>query len=690
MSKKQQPAFSGQGHETLRTQVPSPTHGSPAAAASPQGKASPSSYLDPARHRRRTDFLPQGVPSEAKVQPSAAPRTSQQAWGEASAESSPTVSVSAWPSRSISADSTVDHATPERHHRVEPDSRGVPTVVPFISSPVVPPSMTDRTAYASPHHGAQQQRVAPSPHRHAHGHHGHHAQGHHMATGGHRTHMAHQHQPHHGHGRVHRALHASASAASPSSTASPSSANAMAQEAAQLRTELARQRHRFASELAAVKQENDQLRAVLQRRELADARRRESGASKAATVARVRQQTARLRADLDDVRRDVGRMSRLFQDQFVATVVASVRDMAERTTTAVDKYQTEHQERRRLHNLVQDLRGAVRVCCRIRPIVDRREGREMVAVQDDIVAVADRTEPFTFDEVFGPRTSQREVFDTLKPLITSVADGYNVCVFAFGQTGSGKTHTMLGSSADDPGLAGRTFDELFRLIDRRKDDCQVTVDVSMLEIYLDQLYDLLADDGAAASASRLRISHDDDGNVVVPGLASLSVTTPDELMHLLHLGTANRAQAATNINAHSSRSHLVLTATVTSRNRRTGLVLQGKLNLVDLAGSERVSKSGSTGVRLGEAKFINGSLSALSTVYLAVGNKAGHVPYRNSQLTYLLADSIGGKSKTLFILCASPGADDVPETTCTLRFGSRLRTVETGQVRRNATTAAGH
>lgn len=355
-------------------------------------------------------------------------------------------------------------------------------------------------------------------------------------------------------------------------------------------------------------------------------------------------------------------------------------------------YRRELTERKRLFNLVQELRGNIRVFCRARPPTKTEQSRgeaDMGAVcvsfpeEGAITVVNDRAKEKTweFDQVFGFETTQAVVYDQISPLVTSVLDGYNVTIFAYGQTGSGKTFTMMGPP-DNRGVNTRTLDELFTKSQARASEVHDTVQVSILEIYCEQIRDMLATD---AAAQRLEVRQSDRGNYV-PGLTWVPVTSMAEVLELLALADQNRSTASTNMNEHSSRSHLLLSVQVESVNVLSGQRTWGKLHLVDLAGSERISKSGAEGQALKEAQAINKSLSALGDVIMSRMQKSSHVPFRNSTLTHLLQDSLSGDSKTLMFVCLSPVMFNAEETFCSLNFAARVRTVELGRAQRNASS----
>ena len=317
-------------------------------------------------------------------------------------------------------------------------------------------------------------------------------------------------------------------------------------------------------------------------------------------------------------------------------------------------------ERKRLFNLVQELRGNIRVFCRCRPPTEKElsSADEMAGLCVDFPGegeVAMSTEKgkkktWEFDQVFNTTSSQKEIYGEVSPLVTSVLDGYNVCIFAYGQTGTGKTYTMMGPE-DDRGVNTRALEELFSLSLKRRDTITDEITVSVLEVYNEQIKDLLADD----AGDRRYVIREGPGGSYVPDLTIVSVESLGEVIELLSLADVNRSTAKTNMNEHSSRSHLILSCNVKSTNKHSGEVSKGKLHLIDLAGSERVGKSGATGQALKEAQSINKSLSALGDVIAARGSKSSHVPFRNSTLTQLLQDSLKNDSKTLMFVCISPG-----------------------------------
>ncbi|CAH9079090.1 unnamed protein product [Cuscuta europaea] len=358
---------------------------------------------------------------------------------------------------------------------------------------------------------------------------------------------------------------------------------------------------------------------------------------------------------------------------------------------AASGYHRVLEENLKLYNQVQDLKGTIRVYCRVRPFLPGQSSYMSSAIdqiEDGMITINTPSRhgkgqrSFNFNKVFGPSVTQGEVFSDTQPLIRSVLDGYNVCIFAYGQTGSGKTYTMTGPielTEQTQGVNYRALSDLFLLAEQRKDTFHYDVFVQMIEIYNEQVRDLLGSDGLN---KRLEIRRCSQG-LTVPDASVARVTSTLDVIDLMKIGQRNRSVGETALNDHSSRSHSCLTVHVHGQDLTTGTVLRGCMHLVDLAGSERVDKSQVTGDRLREAQHINKSLSALGDVISALVQKNAHVPYRNSKLTQLLQDSLGGHAKTLMFVHISPEADAVGETISTLKFAERVAGVELGAARVN-------
>ncbi|GFH13907.1 kinesin-like protein [Haematococcus lacustris] len=360
-----------------------------------------------------------------------------------------------------------------------------------------------------------------------------------------------------------------------------------------------------------------------------------------------------------------------------------------------NKWKAEWEKRKKLHNTVLELRGSIRVLCRVRPLLEKeRAGLEEGApdpvkvLSDEVMRVAGEKadKEFEFDRVFKPTEGQEQVFDEVSSLVTSVLDGYNVSIMAYGQTGSGKTYTMEGLETD-PGVNSRALKELFRLAEERAEDLKYKFSASVLEIYNEQIYDLLAG-GRDQDGDKLDVKQAPDGSMYVPGCKVEDVASLTDVAAVMRRGKQNRSTFATNMNEHSSRSHLVLSVQVTATAVAGGSTMRGKLHLIDLAGSERIGRTGAQGDRLKEAQNINKSLSALGDVIQALQQRHSHIPYRNSKLTRLLEDSLGSSSKCLMVVNVSPALENVAETKCSLEFASRARKVELGKARQHVESSA--
>ncbi|EFJ12333.1 hypothetical protein SELMODRAFT_124154 [Selaginella moellendorffii] len=355
--------------------------------------------------------------------------------------------------------------------------------------------------------------------------------------------------------------------------------------------------------------------------------------------------------------------------------VAHLESHIKGLAAAASGYQKVLLENRKLYNEVQDLKGNIRVYCRVRPLLSgdlsRRTTVEFIGENGDVMISnpkrqgKDACRTFKFNKVFSTSASQEQVFLDTQPLIRSVLDGYNVCIFAYGQTGSGKTYTMSGPSNATEDLWGvnyRALNDLFYISQSRRNVCKYDIGVQMIRNSCHQ------------------------NGLNVPNAIMLAVTSTVDVLELMKSGEKNRAIGATALNERSSRSHSVLTIHVQGKDLVTGTILRGCLHLIDLAGSERVNKSEATGDRLKEAQHINKSLSALGDVISALSQKNGHVPYRNSKLTQLLQDSLGGQAKTLMFVHINPDADSFGETMSTLKFAERVASIELGAARSNKET----
>ncbi|CAL8247128.1 unnamed protein product [Lota lota] len=374
-------------------------------------------------------------------------------------------------------------------------------------------------------------------------------------------------------------------------------------------------------------------------------------------------------------------------------ITAAIHEMSEANKDLMEKYRNEVALRRKYHEQLVELKGNIRVLCRVKPVLkeDQHEEGQAVVVTTDpnnesalSVMNKGKGRAFELDKVFHPQATQEEVFQEIGPLVTSCIDGYHVCIFAYGQTGSGKTYTMEGS-VENPGINQRALKHLFNEIEDRKDMWSYTVNVSSVEIYNEVLRDLLSKDGEKLD---IKINPDGTGHLHVPGLRVTEVKGFQHIKKILAKARRNRITFATQMNQHSSRSHALLCITVYGTDLANGSKTTGKLNLVDLAGSERVWKSGAEGERLKEAQNINRSLLALGDVIQALRGNQTHVPFRNSRLTYLLQDSLGKGNKTAMVVQVSALESNVGETLCSLKFAQKVCKVELGPAARKIESGA--
>ncbi|KAL1428657.1 hypothetical protein MTO96_003007 [Rhipicephalus appendiculatus] len=291
------------------------------------------------------------------------------------------------------------------------------------------------------------------------------------------------------------------------------------------------------------------------------------------------------------------------------------------------------------------------------------------------VRVAVRSRPLVSKE-----SSQVEVYEAcVSKLLPKVFEGFNVTILAYGQTGSGKTFTMgtccssNGARSEDAGIIPRAVQDIFRHISSHKDKIFL-VRVSFLEIYKEDVFDLFSKNSDRES---LNIREDQTGAIKITNLTELNVTTTEETIRLLEVGSASRSTASTNMNMRSSRSHAIFTLIVEQQDKSNGgAVMVAKFHLVDLAGSERAGKTKAVGERLKEGITINQGLLSLGNVISALCDGNSHVPYRNSKLTRLLQDSLGGNSHTVMIACVSPADSNLEETLNTLRYADRARKIK--------------
>ncbi|KAH9722697.1 kinesin-like protein KIN-14K [Citrus sinensis] len=343
-----------------------------------------------------------------------------------------------------------------------------------------------------------------------------------------------------------------------------------------------------------------------------------------------------LRFSSDSIKQEISKAQQSHADDLYCLGSVGVRLKA--LAGVAENYHAVLAENRRLFNEVQDLKGNIRVYCRIRPFLPGQTKKqptiEYIGENGELI-FANPSKPgkdgqrmFKFNKVFGPDATQAEVFSDTQPLIRSALDGYNVCIFAYGQT-------------------------VFWIL------AICFLDLHTLGI----------------------MSTSQPNGLAVPDASMHPVTSTEDVLELMDIGLKNRAIGATALNERSSRSHSVVTVHVRGKDLKTGIPLHGNLHLVDLAGSERVDRSEATGDRLKEAQHINKSLSALGDVIFALAQKSPHVPYRNSKLTQILQSSLGGQAKTLMFVQLNPDVNSYSESLSTLKFAERVSGVELGAAR---------
>ena len=333
---------------------------------------------------------------------------------------------------------------------------------------------------------------------------------------------------------------------------------------------------------------------------------------------------------------------------------------------------------------------SIKVVCRFRPLNEKEheiekestnEGTQLINFlsnsQLQFTSLSEsQTYNFNFDNIFPPNTTQSEIYDSsAKEIISSVLNGYNGTIFAYGQTSSGKTYTMTGEldNAEKEGIIPRMIHHVFHeILCSDNSNIEYTVKVSIIEIYMEKIKDLID-----ISKNNLQIHESKEKGVYIDNLSEYYVSNENEVYDYIKIGNQNRTVSSTNMNDTSSRSHSIVIMSIIQRNIKDNAIKTGKLYLVDLAGSEKLTKTGAEGITLEEAKMINKSLSALGMVINSLTDgKSTHIPYRNSKLTRILSESLGGNAKTCLIITCSPSSFNEAETLSTLRFGERAKKIK--------------
>ncbi|KAF7817032.1 kinesin-like protein KIN-4C [Senna tora] len=339
-----------------------------------------------------------------------------------------------------------------------------------------------------------------------------------------------------------------------------------------------------------------------------------------------------------------------------------------------------------------DSTQCVRVAVNIRPLITSElliDCTDCISVVPGEPQVQIGSHAFTYDYVYGSTTttSPSTIYDDcVAPLVDALFHGYNATVLAYGQTGSGKTYTMGTNYAGEgsvDGIIPKVMETIFKKVEAVKDSTELLIRVSFIEIFKEEVFDLLDPNSSRGEVGTtkpsvpsrvpIHIRETVNGGIALAGVTEAEVKTKEEMASYLSRGSLSRATGSTNMNSQSSRSHAIFTITIEQKNGDD--ILCAKLHLVDLAGSERAKRTGADGMRLREGIHINKGLLALGNVISALGDEkkrkeGGHVPYRDSKLTRLLQDSLGGNSKTVMIACVSPADTNAEETLNTLKYAN--------------------
>ena len=465
--------------------------------------------------------------------------------------------------------------------------------------------------------------------------------------------------------------------------AASSSGNDQAKQVMERKMKEVEKKHKKESEKA--KQESDKKISILERNEKKLKKAHEE----------LEASVAEMKKERDALKKKVGAMGAMGKEMETLKAQAAECEDAKKAAAAALKRQGELQTlykeesvlRKRYWNMMEDMKGKIRVYCRVRPLSKseiERGNHICVDFPDEVTINVEGekgTKQFVFDQCFTPSSTQEEVFEDCSSLVNSAFDGFNVCVFAYGQTGAGKSFTMLGALPELKGITPRAIDRIFQLKGDLGKKATIKCKAYMAELYNDTLVDLLytakhkKEKGMHKQPPKLDIKKDAKGMVFVKGIEIVEVNTPEEMMDLFNTGNGARHVGATKMNAVSSRSHLIFSIIIENHDHTSGKTNVGKLTLVDLAGSERVGKTGATKERLREAQSINQSLSALGDVISSLSTGAKFIPYRNNKLTMLLADGLGGNAKTLMFVNASPADYNAAETQTALVYASRVKMI---------------
>ena len=317
-------------------------------------------------------------------------------------------------------------------------------------------------------------------------------------------------------------------------------------------------------------------------------------------------------------------------------------------------------------------RQHINVLCRIRSITASSESTRAYRISGNTLSYSSNpAEQFTFDGVYDSDTTQHDMYKACVPILDACIEGYNCTLFVYGQTGSGKTYTAYGST-DQPGIVPRLIDSVYHTIQHSSCDIEYSIKLSYVEIYNECVNDLLD-----INNRNLRLRESNDKSIIIENVTEIYSTSLAHTLAIINAGQNNRAVAATNMNSQSSRSHSVFTLTLKQHNQSNNTKKLSKLCVVDLAGSERVVKSGiHNDLSMSETKNINRSLSALGNCIMSLTENQAHVPFRDSKLTRLLSDSLGGNAVATIIVTVHPLLDHGDETMSTLKFGARAKRIK--------------
>ena len=465
-------------------------------------------------------------------------------------------------------------------------------------------------------------------------------------------------------------------------------------------------------EILSVKAEADRINAGLDRERMLNDDLRQNLATASSNATAIESARQALQAKIDYLESDSKSQSEAY-----AAMERTMNEALIKAQECEEKLRKEETLRRKLHNQVQELKGNIRVFCRVRPQhQEDAEETAKIAFPDEedskdievkgpeetssLGKVTTKSYSFSFDRVFNPSSDNSQIFDEISQLIQSALDGFNVCIFAYGQTGSGKTFTM---SSDD-GMIPRALRQIYSTSKELESrGWKYSMEGSFVEVYNEEIRDLLGKDGENTNKKH-EIRHDMlKSETTITDVTTLSLNSQDQVEGILEQAMSRRSVAATKANERSSRSHSVFILKLQGINTITGEKSKGTLNLVDLAGSERLKESKVEGARLKETQNINKSLSCLGDVIGALGQQSaiggfnprasvngasggdssGHIPYRNSKLTYLLQFSLGGNSKTLMFVMVAPEKKHLSETLTSLRFAEKVSKTKIGVARKS-------